>query len=139
MKKTIMLFAAFLLFCAATADAGGIIVIANKESGTASLSVDEVQRIFLGKKTVWENGKKIIPVCLKGGRKHETFLRAFLDLTPSQFDTFWKQAVFTGTGRPPKSFESEEELIQFVKSTAGGVGYIDSDTGHSAVRAISVK
>lgn len=139
MKKTIMLLLTFLFACVVAAEAGSVIIIANQDVPTASLRFDELQRIFLGKKTTWQDGKKIVPICLKSGTTHASFLRAYLDMNPSQFDIFWKQAVFTGTGRPPQSLEDEADVVQFIKKTAGAVGYIDADTRRGTLKSIEVK
>jgi ABC-type phosphate transport system substrate-binding protein len=138
MKKMITLLLACFFSGVMMAQAGSII-IANKDVPTETLSFGEVQRIFLGKKTTWENGQKIIPICLKSGATHINFLRTYLDMNPSQFDIFWKQAVFTGTGRPPKALEDEADMVQLVKSTAGAVGYINADTLRGTLKIIEVK
>ena len=138
MKKTILLLLAILLTSGPSIQAGSVIVIANRDVPTGELSFDQVQRIFLGKMTTWKDGRKIVPVCLKGGETHTVFLRNFLDMNPSQFDIFWKQAVFTGTGRPPRALLNETDVIQVVKGTPGSIGYIDSDTLRGTLRIIEV-
>ena len=139
MQKTIMLFLILYLSSVVSVWAGSIIIIANKDVSLSSLTGDELQRIFLGKKTTWNNGKKIVPVCLKSGKSHESFIRNYMDMNASQFDIFWKQVVFIGTGRPPRSFVDEAYVVQFVMSTKGGIGYIDSDTRHGMVKTLAVK
>jgi len=138
MKKTILLLLAILLTSGASIQAGSIIIIANQDVPAGELSFDEVQRIFLGKMTTWSDGRKIVPICLKGGATHAAFLRKYLDMNPSQFDIFWKQAVFTGTGRPPKALANETDVIQTVKGLSGSIGYIDSDTLRGTLRIIEV-
>lgn len=139
MIKTIWLCLTFLFIGGVSAQAGSIVIIANKNAPVEALSTDEIQRIFLGKKTTWPDGNQIIPICLKSGPTHAAFLRTYLDMNPAQFDVFWKQAVFTGTGRPPKALRSESDVIQLVKSTAGGVGYVDADTPRGTLKTIKVK
>lgn len=139
MKKTCMLIMALVLTGVMTAQAGNVIVIANKNVGSATLSKAEVQNIFLGRTVMWPDGKKMNPGVLKGGATHENFLSNMLGKNESQFDTFWKQAIFTGKGRPPKAAAGEAEMVQFVAGTDGAVGYIDSDTAHADVKVITVK
>lgn len=139
MKKLIMIVLMILFSSVMTAGAGSVIIIAHPDTPLATLTTDEVQRIFLGKMSIWKNGKKIVPVCLKGGKSHDAFLRSLMDMNGSQFDIFWRQAVFTGTGQMPKSFVDEEEVVRFVNNTPGGLGYIDSETRHGTVKIIGVK
>jgi ABC-type phosphate transport system substrate-binding protein len=139
MKRRIMVLWLLFLAIPAAAWAGSVIVIANNDVPRSSLTLDEVQRIFLGKKTEWSAGERIIPVCLKKGKSHETFLRTYMDMNNSQFDIFWKQAIFTGKGQMPKMFTNEADIVQFVRNNPGGVGYIDSDTQHSMVKTVEMK
>ena len=139
MRKTLILSVALLLALVMTAQAGSVIVIANKGVGAASLSKADMQNIFLGRTVMWPDGKKINPVVLKSGGAHESFLNDMLGKNTSQFDTFWKQAIFSGKGRPPKSVAGEAEMVQFVSSNDGAVGYINADTAHSDVKVIDVK
>ena len=46
--------------------------------------------------------------------------------------------VFSGKGKMPKSFDSEEDLIAFVAEHDEALGYIDSATGHDAVKALTI-
>jgi ABC-type phosphate transport system substrate-binding protein len=138
MKKAVILALACIFAMASAAHAGNIILIANKGVGASSLSKGDVQLIFLGKKTSWDDGKKITPVVLRSGRVHDQFLKANLDKSASQFDTFWKQMMFTGKGRPPKSVAGDADVVHFVSSTDGAVGYIDADTPHGDVKRIEI-
>jgi len=139
MKKTIMILLILFFSSAIAAWSGSIIIITNKDTALSSITTDELQRIFLGKKTTWKDGRKIVPICLKSGRTHESFVRYYMDMNASQFDIFWKQAVFIGTGRPPKSLTDESDVVQFVMNTPGGVGYINTDTRHDMVKSIDVR
>ena len=46
--------------------------------------------------------------------------------------------VFTGKGSLPRLFESEEELVQFVRNTPGAIGFIQSATPHDGVKTIAM-
>lgn len=139
MKKTSILTLALLLTIVMTAQAGSLTVIANKGVSVSSLSRGDVQNIFLGKTVLWPDGKKMNPAVLKSGAAHESFLNDLLGKNAGQFDTFWKQAVFTGKGRPPKAVGSEAEMVQYVGATDGAVGYINADTAHAEVKVITIK
>jgi hypothetical protein len=116
-----------------------MIVIANKDVAESELGRMTLQAIFLGKKTQWEGGDTIVPVNLKGGPTDQEFLKVIVRRTPAQYRTFWKRAIFTGTGMPPKSFATEEEVVGFVRSSRGAVGYIDSSTPHEGVKVLSIQ
>jgi hypothetical protein len=46
--------------------------------------------------------------------------------------------VFTGKGIPPKSFDTEAELVDFVKTTPGAVGYVSPRTDVTGVKILAV-
>jgi hypothetical protein len=59
--------------------------------------------------------------------------------TAAQFSSFWKQAIFTGKGTPPKAFASEAELIKFVGETPGAIGYVTTNDVPATVKVITIK
>ena len=118
--------------------AGEIAIVGNKDLTVDSLSKKDLKSIFLGKKTQWDNGKKIIFVILKTGDVHESFLKQFIGKSVSQYANFWKKMVFTGKGKKPKSFQTEDELVAFVGNTSGAVGYILSGSKADGVKSLSV-
>ena len=137
MKKimTMVSIISFLLCGVAMAEQ---IVIVNNSVAVSSIDADSLKKIYLGKKTKWDNGDKIVPVTLNEGPVHEAFLKNVIKKSNTQFLTYWKQMIFTGKGIPPKSVPSDADVVNFISSTPGGIGYIDSATPHDAVKAISV-
>jgi len=95
--------------------------------------------IFLGKKTVWDNGEKIVPVILRSGASHEAFLKDVVEKTSAQFSTYWKQYAFWGKGKEPKSFDSESDLVKYVSETKGAVGYADDAALSSSVKVLIIE
>jgi hypothetical protein len=47
--------------------------------------------------------------------------------------------VFTGKGIPPKSFASETDLVDFVASTPGSVGFVSSSANVSSVKKLELE
>ncbi len=119
--------------------AGDVALIANNAVTEAFLNQKEVKKVFLGKKTQWENGDKIIIATLDGGVIHEQFVNDFVGKTPSQYKKYWKKLTFTGKGKAPKSFKSEEELAAYVAETAGAIGYLATSTASDKTKTIDVK
>jgi ABC-type phosphate transport system substrate-binding protein len=118
------------------AEAGEVVVICNKSVPADSLSKDEIKKIYLGKKTAWDNGQKINFVTLKAKEVHDLFLKEIINKTATQFKTYWKKMVFTGKGTIPKDFDTEANLIAYVAATEGAIGYISSGTKADGVKRI---
>jgi len=115
------------------------ILIANKLVSTTSLNKNEVKRIFLGKQKKWASGVRIKPVTLKNGAVHDEFVKKFINKTPYSFSSFWKRAIVSGIGIPPKSYKSEDDIVKYVSITKGALGYISGTTPHNGVKVLSIK
>jgi ABC-type phosphate transport system substrate-binding protein len=107
-----------------------IVVIANNTVPETPISTTDIQNIFLGKKTKVE-GTKVTFVILQSGEVHEQFLKTFLSRTPDQYIKYWKKMVFTGKGKSPKAFETEEDMVAYVESTEGAIGYVSPSTAET--------
>jgi ABC-type phosphate transport system substrate-binding protein len=122
-------------YAAATEEA--IVIIANKNVPDNSLSIEEVKRIFLAKKRLWRDGSKIEFVTLKGCAAHDVFLKSYLEKTPSQYDSYFKNLVFTGKGEALRTFSTEAEVVKYVSGTDGAIGYVSSGTNTRSAKVIT--
>lgn len=134
---------AFILFAALLSPvislADGAVIIVNRDVSSSSLSSDDVRQIFLGNKTSWENGEKIVFVVQEKTETADAFLKTFVKKSASQYDNFWKKQVFTGKGKAPQSFSSETELAEFISKTPGAIGYVSSGASTGKVKTIAVQ
>jgi ABC-type phosphate transport system substrate-binding protein len=142
-KTTLVLIAVAIagsfIFASHPAKAGDVIIICNKNVSEDELSRDMVKNIFLGKKTKWSNGNKIMFVIQKKNDVHKSFLKTYVSKTTSQFRNYWKKQVFTGKGRSPKKFHSDREIIEFVTGTKGAIGYVAAGSNTDTVKLIADK
>ena len=122
-------------YAASTEEA--VIIIANKNVPASSLSIEDVKNIFLSKKTQWRDGSKIEFVTLKGCAAHDVFLKSYLEKTPSQYDSYFRNLVFTGKGKALRTFSTEAEVVKYVSGTDGAIGYVSSGTNTRAAKVIT--
>ncbi|WP_207679017.1 hypothetical protein [Desulfonema magnum] len=116
-----------------------VLLIAHKSVPEKVLSEKEVRQIFMRKKMKWADNSVIKPAVLEDTEIHDAFLEQHVGRSRSKWRAYWKKMVFTGRGLPPKTFESQKELVRYVAETPGAVGYINSRTSHKNVTVISVK
>ena len=126
-----------LLFAVACSLGAAPVIIANKGLEKEKLDAATVKAVFLGKKTAWDSGGRVVLAVLKSGPVADAFLKASVDLTSSGFNNQWRRLAMTGGGTAPKSFDSEEELRKFVAATPGAVGFLDSANADSTVVVIT--
>ncbi|MCG8686389.1 MAG: hypothetical protein MI892_16035 [Desulfobacterales bacterium] len=110
-------------------------------AGTSMDSIDEgtIKKIFLGKTKSLPNGNKVEFVTLKSGPAHDSFLKAYVKKSASQFKTYWKKQVFTGKGKSPKTFGSETELAAYVAGKSDTIGYVSAGADLTGVKVLNEK
>ncbi len=134
---TFILILAFLL--PIVASAGEIVIIVNENVTESTLSKNDIKKIFLGNKTTWDNGDKIVFVVQDRVSISDPFLKTYAQKSVSQYKNYWKQQVFTGKGKAPKSFATEEELVQFVSETSGAIGFVTAGAEKGNTKSITVQ
>jgi len=96
-------------------------VVVNKENKLASLSTDDLNRIFLGKKTLWDSGVRIVPAMPEEeSPAGETFLSGTLKKSVSQF------------------FRNSSQLIDFVARNPGAIAVVETGGVEDRVRVIEI-
>jgi hypothetical protein len=116
--------------------AADVQVIGNA-SVAGELSAADVKEIFLGAKES-VGGTAVVPV-LGGGAAHEAFLKAYVGKSDQALRNHFKSLVFTGKGSMPKSFASDADVIKYVASTKGAIGYVSGGADVAGVKKIQVK
>jgi len=113
-------------------------LVVNAASPLAGLSIDQMKDYFLGKKTTWEDGSKVVVVVIKAGATNDALLGK-LGKNNQQFMTGWKKLVFTGKGSMPEQVESDDALIVLVAKTPGAIGLVDMAKVKDGVKAIALQ
>ena len=114
-------------------------VVVNKENKILSLTTDDLTRIFLGKKTLWESGTRIVPVMPEEeSPTGELFLSGTLKKSVSQFRAYWKRLLFSGGGAVPKVFRGHDQLLDFVARQPGAIGVVEASAVDDRVRVLEI-
>jgi hypothetical protein len=84
-----------------------------------------IQKIYTGK-VISVSGISITPVGVKSGTTaRNLFLQGFLNQDEEKYTAYWTVRRYIGKGAPPAELSSDAEVINYVQSTPGAVGYID--------------
>jgi len=135
--KYVLILSLFLILLAAPALADMVLVV-HKDNPVSSLSGQEAKQIFLGKKGAWSNGQAIVLYSQFDRTVTDEFSRAVVDKSAQQFDTYWKKALFTGTGRPPIAVQDDAEMKRFIAADPRGIGYIARGSLDASVKAVTL-
>ncbi len=111
-----------LLLACGQADAAVVVI---GHGNLAKLDTATVQKVFTGK-AIEVGGVTVTAVNTQPGsnlRSH--FLQSYLNQDEEKYTAYWTVRRYIGKGAPPKELASSSEVINFVQSTPGAIGYID--------------
>jgi ABC-type phosphate transport system substrate-binding protein len=144
MTRIIQLFSLILAIGAlsspSAAGAQEFTVIVNAANPIASMPRDDVAKLFLKKTVAWQSGQPVAPVELPVATKaREAFARTVLNKSIPQVKSYWQQQIFSGRDVPPPEKQSENDVVAFVRSNPGAIGYVSKgvDIGRG-VKALAV-
>lgn len=121
-KRIILISSLFVALFSNNAIAGD--VIAHPSFPGTKMSAEEVQNVFLGRQTSVQ-GTGVVLVYQTGGPVKERFDANVLKRPGAQLDSYWAKLVFTGRAKAPTKKSNDEEVLSYVKSTPGAIGYVD--------------
>jgi hypothetical protein len=100
------------------------------------LNAEDVPDIYLGEKEL-ATGVRLEP--MDNASAQLDFLATVLKLDVKKYNAIWTKKGFRNALNPPLVRGSDAEVIQAVKSTPGGVGYVSSPpTGVSIIAKYSL-
>ncbi len=115
------------------------ILVLNNNISTESISQEDIRLIYLGKKRRWTNGAKIMLCYLDKPKILHLFSKDTVGKTSRQFIMYWKRMVFTGKSAMPKSFDTDQNVISYVKSNEGAIGFVSADARTEGVKVLKVE
>ena len=122
-----------LALCAGPLRAQGYVVVVRADNPVTSLSRAKVSDLFLKRTNRWDDGTVAVPVDLDAGdRAREAFTRQVHGKPVTAVQAFWQQQIFSGKQAPPVERGTDEEVLEFVRSRPGAIGYVSAGTALGA-------
>ncbi len=115
-----------------------IAVVTHLENETASLTRNELARMFRKTQTEWADGEHCIPIDQAGGEIRSAFGRIVLEQSPDEWKRYWIQQTMTGNARPPIALDSSETVKKYVRKLRGAVAYIYESEVDDTVRVLAI-
>lgn len=104
---------------------GKIVVVGSQN--VAPLDTIAVKRIYTGR-VIEVNGVTVYPVNIKASHPNrERFLKKYLKQNSDEYEAYWTVRRFIGKGTPPIELNSEKEIIEYIRSNSGAIGYLNQD------------
>ena len=140
----LLLLGMLLLPQAGTTQEAELRVVVSPESSVESLPRRDVARMFLKRTSTWPDGTAVVPVD-QSSRAPVRLLFTSEVLKAEGFDkmsaveNYWQQQIFSGRGSPPAVKASDAEVIDFVATTPGAIGYVSAAADVSRVKTLAVE
>ena len=115
-------------------------IVVNAEGAPTRVSREDLVRIFLGKKTIWESGARIAPAMIEEeAGTMQPFMDRVLKKTVEQYRTYWKRLLFSGGGTAPRTFRNSSQVIEFVAKQPGAIGVVEPSANDDRVKTVEVE
>lgn len=125
---------------AGSAEAPEFVVIVNAKNPKSSVRRDFLADAFLKKLTVWDHDEKIYPVDQRPSAPvRAAFSKSVLKRSVAAVRQYWLQRIFSGRDVPPPEVASDAQVVQFVASHAGAVGYVSPSATLHGVKVVQVR
>lgn len=123
-----------ILNSAALAD---IAIVTHPANPLSTLEIADARRLFLKHTNEFPDGNHATVAMLsKEADVRAAFITDVLDMSNSQLKTYWAKYVFTGQNRPPREFDSEATMRQWVAATPGALGYLHVDEVDDSIKVL---
>jgi hypothetical protein len=121
MKFALMTMLALALAAASSARAGDVIA-----HPSVKLDPADIRDVYLGERQL-SGDVRLVPV--DNIAAQEDFLAAILQTNLRSYEARWRRKVFREGIRPPQVRGSDAEVMSFVRSTPGAIGYLMGSAG----------
>lgn len=121
------LLAVTLVALATAGRAAGFQVLVHESVEGTRISRAVLASIFMKETVKWADGSRIVPVHQSSESPvREAFARQVLDQSLGEQLQFWRRRMATTRILPPASKASDEEVLAFVASKKGAIGYVSA-------------
>lgn len=117
------------------------VVIVNKANATDAISAGDVRKLFLGEKTTWPGGTKVIAITPAPDRpEYGPAIKKSTGMSGPDFKRYFIQLSFLGkVVAPPKTMESPAAIVHFVSTSPGAVSCVPAADAGSAVKILKIE
>lgn len=114
-----------------------LVIVVNIRSGVAIMTKAEVVNVFFGRHRQFFNGLEAQPVDLVDGHPDRAlFYRTLVGKELADIDAYWSRQVFSGGLQPLPRVASGDEVLKWVSTHPGGIGFINSERIDARVRVV---
>jgi len=113
-------------------------VVVSKSNNVGSLSREEVRRIFMGEKSSWPGGRRIVVLMLAPDQaERAVILREVYKMNESDYTRYFLQAAFAGrVEEAPKELPSAVQMKARLAANPAAIGYLKKEDVGDGVKVV---
>jgi len=138
MSRPLAILATLVALAAAPAAAAepDFVVVVHPATPVASLSRAQLSSCFLKKTTRWPDSSPVRPVEPLDPRLREAFARRVHQRSAAAIAAHWNALIFSGRDLPPLEKATDADVIDYVRTTPGAIGYVSAGADTTGVKAL---
>jgi ABC-type phosphate transport system substrate-binding protein len=106
---------------------GKVAVIVHESVKSEELTSQQLLDIYTLNAQNWDDGKKIYVTDFKGDSEIRTKFYKYISINKNDMKRIWLRKQFSGSGTPPLTVNTDEEMIDKVLSKPGTIGYVPAN------------
>ena len=135
--KVLSYLAATLLVTLTLHVSAEVTIIGNKALSIESITAADVKKLWMTHKKPSGSKEKIRIVDAAATRAtYAEFHKTLIGKSPKEIKVYWKKMMFAGRRFPPKSLDSDAEIIDWVSSNDGAIAYVDPSSVDESVKVL---
>ena len=114
-----------------------LVVVVNARCGVAAMSRNEVINIFFGRNRQFFNGVQAQPVDMVDAHPDRArFYHALVGKDLADINAYWSRQVFSGRQQLPPKMQTSEDVMKWIVSQPGGIGFVELAKADARVRVV---
>jgi len=106
-----------------------IVVVVNTTNVVSVMPREQLSKIYLRQIPTWNGGNEILPVDqIEKSPARIAFSRDVQRQSLSALRRYWQERIFSGDESPPPERVTDAEVLTYVRSNAGAIGYVVEGT-----------
>ncbi|CAA0125688.1 Uncharacterised protein [BD1-7 clade bacterium] len=115
------------------------IAVIKNPANTSQLNEKQVRSAYLGKLKSFNDGEEIRAYDLPSTSKDwNVFVDRVLRKTPSTLNAYWARMLFSSKGKPPRTMDTEEQILHEVANRKNAIGYVNSSMVDESVTVLFI-
>lgn len=130
----------FIVGMTGSASAAGFKIVVNPANNISTLTKSELSEYLLKRKVTWPDGTPVVPVDqTDASAARQAILRDCFERSATAIRNYWNQQIFSGRAIPPVEKGSDQQVIAFILTSPGAIGYVSESANVANLKVVVIR